>query len=115
MRQTEEAELAAAGAEAGDDDADHLHSDGFRGRREGDEKHSRARQADEDQDAQRVGHAVDEVRGDQFREEGGENVGEEDHAFRDGRADEVLGGGEDDYVEDVVDEAYPYTSAQRQT
>jgi hypothetical protein len=45
---------------------------------------------------------VDEVGGDEFGEEGGEDVGEEDDAFGNIGADKVEGCGEDDYVEDVV-------------
>lgn len=45
---------------------------------------------------------MDEVGGDEFGDEGGGDVGEEDDALWEG-ADEVLGGGEDDDVEDVVD------------
>ncbi|KZL75238.1 hypothetical protein CT0861_11293 [Colletotrichum tofieldiae] len=112
VRQPEEAELAAAGADAGDDDADHLHDDGLAGGREGDEEHAGAREGDEDQHAEGVRHAVDVVGRDELREEGGEDVGEEDDAFRDRGPDEVLGGGEDDHVEDVVDEACCVTLAQ---
>lgn len=48
---------------------------------------------------------MDEVGCDELGEEGGEDVGEEDDAFGDVASDEVLGGGEDYDVEDVVDEA----------
>lgn len=47
---------------------------------------------------------MDEVRCDQLGEERRNDIGEEDDAFGDG-TDEVLGGGEDDHVEDIVDEA----------
>jgi hypothetical protein len=46
---------------------------------------------------------VDEVRRDQLGEKRGEDVGEQDGALGHGGADEVLGGGEDQDVEDVVD------------
>lgn len=46
---------------------------------------------------------MDKVWCHQFHEEGGDNVGEEDDGFGDGGANEIEGGGEDDYVEDVVD------------
>jgi hypothetical protein len=49
---------------------------------------------------------VDDVRGQQLGEEGGQDVGEEDGGFGEGGADEeVLGGGEKEYVEDVVYQA----------
>lgn len=48
---------------------------------------------------------MDEVGCYELGEEGGNDVGEEDDAFGDCGTDEVEGGGEDDYVEDVVDEA----------
>lgn len=47
---------------------------------------------------------MDEVRRDELREERGHDVGEEDDAFGK-RADEVLRGGEDDHVEDIVNQA----------
>ena len=47
---------------------------------------------------------MDKVRRNELGEEGRDDIGEEDDAFREG-ADEVLGGGEDDDVEDIVDEA----------
>jgi len=46
---------------------------------------------------------VDKVGGDELGEEGGDHVREEDDAFGDLGADEVEGGGKDDYVEDIVD------------
>jgi hypothetical protein len=48
---------------------------------------------------------VDKVRRDQLGQEGGQHVGEEHDALGDGGADEVLGGREEEDVEDVVDEA----------
>ena len=47
-----------------------------------------------------------EVRRAKFRQEGRYYVAEEDNAFGDVGADEVKGGGEDDNVEDVVDESW---------
>jgi hypothetical protein len=49
---------------------------------------------------------VDEVGRDQLREEGGHDVGEQDDALGHGGADEVLGGGEEEDVEDVVYQAW---------
>lgn len=48
---------------------------------------------------------MDEVRSDELDEKRGHNIGEEDDAFWE-RADEVLGSGENDDVEDVIDKAY---------
>jgi hypothetical protein len=48
---------------------------------------------------------VEEVGRDQLGQEGGQHVGEEHDALGDGGADEVLGGREEEDVEDVVDEA----------
>jgi hypothetical protein len=45
------------------------------------------------------------VRKEELGEEGGYHIAEEDDAFGHGGPDEVEGCGEDDYVEDVVDEA----------
>lgn len=47
---------------------------------------------------------MDEVRSNEFDEERRKDVGEKDDAFGES-ADEVLGGGEDNDVEDVVDKA----------
>jgi hypothetical protein len=43
-----------------------------------------------------------EIRCNQFREERGDDVEEEDDCFGDGGADEIEGCAEDYYVEDVV-------------
>jgi hypothetical protein len=48
---------------------------------------------------------VDEIGCTQLCEEGGNHVTEEDDAFGYAWSDKVEGGGEDDYVEDVVDES----------
>ena len=45
---------------------------------------------------------MDEVRSDEFGEEGGENVCKQNNGFGNAGADEILGCGEDDYVENVV-------------
>jgi hypothetical protein len=49
---------------------------------------------------------MDEVWRGQFCREGRDNVGQEDDAFWEAGADEVEGGGEDDDIEDVVNQAY---------
>lgn len=53
-----------------------------------------------------------EVRRDQFRQEGWEDIGEENDAFRYVRSDEVLRGREDDDVEDIIDQAFSNTSVK---
>ena len=47
-----------------------------------------------------------EVRRAELCQEGGDHVTEEDDAFGDVGTDEVEGGGEDDNVEDIVDESW---------
>ena len=49
---------------------------------------------------------MDEVGRAELGQEGGEHVGEEDEAFGRGGADEVLGRGEQNDVQDVVGEAW---------
>ena len=49
---------------------------------------------------------MDEVWGSELYACAGDDVGEENDGFRNGGSDEVEGCGEDDDVEDVVDEAY---------
>lgn len=48
---------------------------------------------------------MDKVWGAELGQERGDNVGEENKAFGDGGADEVEGCGEDDNVEDIIDQA----------
>jgi hypothetical protein len=48
---------------------------------------------------------VDEVWGDEFRDKGWDDIGEQDHAFRDCGTNEVEGCGEDDNVGNIIDEA----------
>jgi hypothetical protein len=48
---------------------------------------------------------VDEVWGDEFREKRWHDIGEQDHAFRDGGTNEIKGSREDDNVGDIIDEA----------
>lgn len=49
---------------------------------------------------------MDEVGGGQLGQEGGEDVGEQDETLGDVGTDEVLGGGEDDDVQDIIDESF---------
>ena len=49
---------------------------------------------------------MDEVRQDELGKEAGENIAKENEGFGRGRGDEIEGGGEEDYIEDVVDEAW---------
>lgn len=48
---------------------------------------------------------MDEVWSNEFRGEGGHDIGEEDNALGDVGADEVEGGGEDDDIDDIVYQA----------
>lgn len=48
---------------------------------------------------------MDKVRGDEFRKEGGQNIGEEDESFRDRGTDKVNSRREDDNIADIVDNA----------
>lgn len=48
---------------------------------------------------------MDKVWSDELCEEGWQDIGEEDDGFGREGADEIEGCGEDDHVEDVVDEA----------
>ena len=53
-----------------------------------------------------VRNFVDEVWSDQFGQERRNDIGKENHTFWDGGADKIESGGEDDYVEYIVDEAW---------
>ena len=48
---------------------------------------------------------MDEVRQDELGKEPGEDIAEEDEGFGRCGGDEIEGGGEENYIEDVVDEA----------
>ena len=48
----------------------------------------------------------------QLDEDRGDDVGEEDNAFGDIWTDEVEGGGENDHVEDIVNEAWCIVSSE---
>lgn len=105
VSQAQEAELAAATTQAGQHDTDEFDGDGHGGGRQGDKHHAGGGEGGEDEDADGVGDAVDEVGSDELGEEGGQDVGEQDDAFGE-VADEVLGGGQDDDVEDIIDQAW---------
>ena len=49
---------------------------------------------------------MDEVRQDELGKEAGKNIAEEDEGFGRVGGHEIEGGGEEDYIEDVVDEAW---------
>lgn len=104
MRQAEEAELTATSADTGQDYTDKLDGDRLGGRRESYHEHTGCGQRDEYKDSRSIGDSVDEVRSDQLGKERRDDIGEEDNPFRQ-RANKVLGGGEDDHVKDIVDEA----------
>ena len=53
-----------------------------------------------------VRNFVDEVRSNQFGRERRNDIGKENHTFWDGGADKIKSGGEDDYIEYIVDEAW---------
>lgn len=53
---------------------------------------------------------VDEVRSRQLDACARYDIGEKHDGFRDGGTDEIEGGGEDDDVEDVIDEACLHTN-----
>jgi hypothetical protein len=106
MRQAQEAKFSAAARQTGHDNAGHLDSYGFVWRRERDKKHAEGGADYETYDSRPIRHLVYEVWRDELREEGGQDIGEEYDAFRYIGADEILGGGEDDNVEDIVDKAY---------
>jgi hypothetical protein len=51
-----------------------------------------------------IWHDMYEIRGNKFRQEGGDNVCEEDNAFGHRRTDEVQRSREDDNIEHVIDQ-----------
>ena len=108
MCQAKEAQFTSSTAQTGKHHSAHLDGDCTRvlqWRREGDDEHAAYGEPDEYDDAHIVGDLVDKVRGAQFGQKRGNDIGEEHDAFGDIWADEVEGRGEDDYVEHVVYEA----------
>jgi len=69
------------------------------------EQHPPCRDCCEETYAQAIGDGADDVGEEEFGEEGGDDVAEEDDAFGYRGADEIQGRGEDDYVENIVYEA----------
>jgi hypothetical protein len=118
MCQAQKAELTASAAQTSQYDAKHLNPDRPRilqlGR-ESDYDHATCGESDEDGDSEVVGYLVDEIRGAQLCNERGYDIGEEDDAFGDVGPDEIEGGGEDDHVEDVVDEAWEVSVSEVST
>lgn len=47
---------------------------------------------------------VHEVGAQELDDEAGDDIAKEDDAFGDSRADKVEGSGQDDYVDDIIDE-----------
>lgn len=70
-----------------------------------DEEYVWGGEGNEDENVDWVGNVVDEVWSDEFDEKWGYNIGEEDDVFWE-CVDEVLGSGENDDVEDVIDKVY---------
>ena len=92
MGQTEKAQLSAPTHQARQHHADHL--DGYTGpigggRRQSDEDHAEGGGSDEEEDADGVGHFVDEVGDEELGDERGNNVCEQDDAFGDCWADQI--------------------------
>lgn len=106
MRQPQEAQLPTSRTQAGQHHTSQLGRHGAVDRRQRNKHHPGGRERDKARDAHGIGHGVDEVGRAELGQEGGDHVGEEDEALGCGGTDEVLGGGEEDYVEDVVCEAW---------
>lgn len=109
MRQADEAELPTSGAQARKHHACHLR--GYRApfsvcRRQCYKQHSPSRDDREQDHTNVIWYGLYEVGRKQFREKGWNDIAEEDDALGHGGANEVECGGEDDHVEDVVDETY---------
>lgn len=49
---------------------------------------------------------MDEVWRTQLHKEGGQDIGEQNDCLGDIRTDEIEGGGQDDHIEDIVDQTY---------
>jgi hypothetical protein len=104
--EAEKAELTATAAKTSNNHAYKLYAHRLCGWSEGDQQHATGGESDEDEDSDAVRHSVDEVWSNEFRDEGGHDISEEYDALGNRGAHEVLSGGEDDYVEDVIYEAY---------
>lgn len=108
MGEAQEAKLAASAAEASQHDAAHLDGNGSRvvqRRSEGDDEHAAGRQGDKGHDADMVGYLVYEVGCAELGQKRGQDIGEQHDTLGNVGTDEIEGSREDDYVEDVVDEA----------
>ena len=105
MRQGQEVHLARAGADIRQHNPRDFLRDAVRVG-EGDRQHAACGQGAEDEDPEGVGEEVDEVGDGEFGRQAGDDAGEQDGGLGDGWADQVEGGGQDDDVEDVVDEAW---------
>ena len=96
--ETQEAQLAATTADAGQDDTDQL--DGHRlGRRcKGDKEHAGGGEGDEDKNAGGVGYAIDKIGSNELGQKTGHDIGEKDDTLGNAISNQVLGGREDDDV-----------------
>lgn len=102
MCQSQEAELAATTTETGQYHAGELDGNRLGGGCQGDEHHAGGRKTGEDKYTDGIRDAMDEVGGNELGQERRYDVGKQDDAFRE-VADEILGGGQDDNVENIVD------------
>lgn len=73
--------------------------------RESDDQHTTYGECHEYQDAYWVRDEVDKVRRGQFGHEGRYDVGKEDDSFGETGTDEIERCRQDDYVEDIIDQA----------
>jgi hypothetical protein len=80
------------------------------GRRKRNYEHSTRRQCHEDEDANFVWYQVYKVRGTQFGHERRYDICEKDYALGHCGAYEIKGGGKDDDIEEVVQEALKFST-----
>ena len=101
MRQTYEAQFAAAAAYRSQHHAGHLgrYGSSIRVRWcKRYKKHSCGGEGREEEDSNRVGYCVNEVRRAQLHEEGGYDIAEQNDPFRYRWTDEIEGSGEDNDI-----------------
>lgn len=108
MCQAQEAQLPTSAAQTSQHDASELCANSAAIRvawRKSREEHAQCGEQGEEKNAPGVWYRVDEVGRRELDKEGGDNVGEKDDSFWYVRTDQIEGCGEDDHVEDVVDQA----------
>jgi hypothetical protein len=109
MRQSQKTELAQSTAETGQHDSNHLDSDSARIVRSGgqrDKQHTRGGYSHETTNAHGIRRQVYKVRRNQFDKERGHHIGQENDTFWYSGTDKVERGGEDDDIENIVDETW---------